>query len=524
MMSFRPVLACASLVGTAAVAVTPCAGQPAPPVAARIDQLQQQIQILQQQSQQQIQALQQQLQELQKQVSANQKAQSAAAPPAAPTTAPPTTAPPTTAPPPSTAQLSAPRVTQSVTNRFGIESADGQYSIALTGRLHLDTGDYINVHPGSRAAPVTNLSSGFNARRARIGVTGKAFGDWTYTFIYDAGNSNDLTPRGIEYAQINYRGFKNTILDLGYSENPFTLDTATNTNDIMFMERSTPAFIATEFNTDDFRSSVGGRYFTDRYWLGAYFTGPQQGQSHAQTAEQFGAFQRGTYQVLSGPDYSLHLGIGVDELLKAPNTGINTANSITLSDAPELRIDPTAIVDTGPLGSVANPVTGGTVYNLETAAGYKNLFWQGEYFHYAVDRRGLQQANFDGGYGQVGWTLTGESRKYIPDTGAYSAIIPDRPFSLAEGGWGAWELGARLSYIDLNGNFTAGLPLASQPSAVAGGKQTSFTLGLNWYVNSNIRFMLNYVHADIDKKSLTAPSNSVGDTVDAIALRSQVAW
>jgi len=169
-------------------------------------------------------------------------------------------------------------------------------------------------------------------------------------------------------------------------------------------------------------------------------------------------------------------------------------------------------------------VTGGTVYNLETAAGYKNLFWQGEYFHYALDRRGLPQANFDGAYGQVGWTLTGESRKYIPETGSYSAIIPDRPFSLAEGGWGAWELGARLSYINLNDNFTAGLPLASQPSAVAGGKQTSFTLGLNWYVNSNIRFMLNYVHADIDKMNLTAPSNPIGATVDAIALRSQVAW
>ena len=529
-MSFRRALAYAPLVGAAVIAATPCAAQSraAPPVAAQIDQLQRQIQVLQQQSQQQIQALQQQLQDLQNQINANQKAQSAAAPPAPATTAPATTAPSTTAPPVTasspTAPLTAPRITQSATNRFGLESADGQYSIALTGRLHLDVGDYINVHPGSRAAPVSNLSSGFNARRARIGVTGKAFGDWTYTFIYDAGNSNDVTPRGIEYAQFNYRGFKNTILDFGYSDTFFALDEATNTNDIMFMERATPVAVATQFNAGDFRSNVGARFYSDRYWLGAYFTGPQQGQSHAQTAEQFGAFQRGTYQLLRGPDYSLHLGAAVDELLKAPNTGIDTPNAITLNDPPELRIDSTAILNTGTLGSVANPVTGGTVYNLETAAGYKNLFWQGEYFHYALDRRGLQQANFDGGYGQVGWTLTGESRKYIPETGAYSAIIPDRPFSLAEGGWGAWELGARVSYIDLNGNFTAGLPLASQPSAVAGGKQTSFTLGLNWYVNSNMRFMLNYVHANIDKASLTSPSNSVGATVDAIALRSQVAW
>jgi phosphate-selective porin OprO and OprP len=183
------------------------------------------------------------------------------------------------------------------------------------------------------------------------------------------------------------------------------------------------------------------------------------------------------------------------------------------------------ILNTGALGSVDNPVTGGTVFNLETAAGYKNFFWQGEYFHYVLDRRGLGQANFDGGYGEASWMITGESRKYIPETGAYSAIVPDHPFSLTDGGWGAWELAGRVSYVDLNDNFTVGLPLAGQPSAVAGGSQTAYTLGLNWYVNSNIRFMLNYVHADIDKNSLAAPVGAAtGATVDAIAVRSQIAW
>jgi hypothetical protein len=37
--------------------------------------------------------------------------------------------------------------------------------------------------------------------------------------------------------------------------------------------------------------------------------------------------------------------------------------------------------------------------------------------------------------------------------------------------------------------------------------------------------MLNYVHADIDKNNLAAPvGTATGATVDAIALRSQVAW
>src|SRR5260370_19044165 len=116
MLPLFTVLARAPLVGAATIAATPCAAQGRPPVAAQIDQLQQQIQ-----------ALQQQLQDLQNQVNASQKAPSAAAPSAAA--------------PPAAAFESAPRVTQSRTNRFGIESADGQYSIALTGRLHPNPGD-----------------------------------------------------------------------------------------------------------------------------------------------------------------------------------------------------------------------------------------------------------------------------------------------------------------------------------------------------------------------------------------------
>jgi hypothetical protein len=35
--------------------------------------------------------------------------------------------------------------------------------------------------------------------------------------------------------------------------------------------------------------------------------------------------------------------------------------------------------------------------------------------------------------------------------------------------------------------------------AAFGGKQTIYSAGLNWYVTKNIRFMLDYLHGDIDK-------------------------
>src|SRR6266853_6626760 len=111
---------------------------------------------------------------------------------------------------PVAAPLPAPHAVQTAGNRFGIESPDGRNSIYLTGRLHFDVGDYLDYHAQSRAATVQNLTSGVNARRARLGVTGKFGGDWAYSLIDDFGGSTDATPgvtgSGIETALVTYNG------------------------------------------------------------------------------------------------------------------------------------------------------------------------------------------------------------------------------------------------------------------------------------------------------------------------------
>ena len=447
----------------------------------------------------------------------------------------------------------APKVVQSASNKFSMESADGQYSIGLTGRIHADIGDYVNYDRKSSGSQPGNLNSGFNLRRARIGVTGKAAGDFTYGFIYDAGGTTDNTPTGIQTAQVGYTGIKNMILELGYSDTFFTLDEATSSNDTLFMERASPANVATGVNAGDFRSNAGARWFNDRLWAGAYFTGPANLQVHNQ-GESIGAFQRVAYQALSESDYTLHVGVGIDEIIKAPlNNGaapstVLTApagggtvtsgnapvtNTFALSDRPELRIDSTSFLTTGQLGviysGVAHPVSGGYIADVELAGNYGPLFLQGEYLHYSVERDGLATADFDGGYGEVAYTLTGEARKYNKASGAYSGIVPAHAFSPSEGYWGAWEVAGRVSYVDLTSNFHAGQLISgtSQPDAVNGGKQTIFTAGLNWYPNSYMRFMLNYIHADYDKinsGSSGVLGQQVGATIDAVALRTQVAW
>ena len=174
-------------------------------------------------------------------------------------------------------------------------------------------------------------------------------------------------------------------------------------------------------------------------------------------------------------------------------------------------------------------MTGGNVFGLETAATWQSLFWQGELYHYTVERRGLSDVDFDGVYGQFSWTLTGEFHVYNPQAAAYYRITPKNPFSLSGGSWGAWELAGRMSYVNLNDNFVSGKALTSQPDAVNGSKQLGFTFGVNWYPNDLIRLMLDYNHDIIDKANGTAVKGAplgapIGAKVDAIALRTQVAF
>jgi phosphate-selective porin OprO/OprP len=422
-------------------------------------------------------------------------------------------------------------------NRPTLSTADGQNSIALTGRMHFDMGAYPNYSPNRPNVAPNNLNAGENLRRGRIGVLGKIAGDWNFGLIYDFGGSNDNGPAagssaaatpsgGIETAELTYNGFRPFAFELGYQDVPYTLDEATSSNDIMFIERASSQVIAANLAAGDFRSNIGGHWNNDRAWVGVYGTGGTSGASHAGLGQQFGAVGRATYQILQSDAYSLHVGADVEGLMK-PESNAGVRSITTFSDRPEDRIDTTQILTTGTIGTAANPVSGANVAGFELAGGLGSLFGQAEYFHYTVNRTNASTLSFNGGYAQASYTLTGEHRKYNPGTGAYSGISPDHPFSLTGGTWGAWELAARYSVVDLNSNFTPGVALTTT-NGVAGGQQQIATLGVNWYVNNNIRFLFDYLHGFVDKNSgvaATAPLGAgIGGRFDSVEARAQVAF
>ncbi|MBV9420965.1 MAG: hypothetical protein JO348_14450, partial [Alphaproteobacteria bacterium] len=106
------------------------------------------------------------------------------------------------------------------------------------------------------------------------------------------------------------------------------------------------------------------------------------------------------------------------------------------------------------------------------------------------------------------------------ERGAYGSPKPDAPFNFGPTpGIGAWEIAAR--YSDLNLNFQQGLPGTVKTAAgIRGGNQRIWTVGLNWYPNTAVRFVLDYQHTDVSR--LNNAGAGIGAKLDAVSLRTQL--
>jgi len=89
-------------------------------------------------------------------------------------------------------------------------------------------------------------------------------------------------------------------------------------------------------------------------------------------------------------------------------------------------------------------------------------------------------------YGQLSWFVTGEHKEIKDSYSGFKRLRPNKNFGKSTKG--SWELALRYSYVDMNNGD------------VLGGSQKDVTLGLNWYLNSNVRCMYNQVYANVVDK------------------------
>jgi phosphate-selective porin OprO/OprP len=109
--------------------------------------------------------------------------------------------------------------------------------------------------------------------------------------------------------------------------------------------------------------------------------------------------------------------------------------------------------------------------------------WTGQFFTDAVAANGQAQgtAFFHGGYAQILYFLTGEHQAYERKEGVFGRVVPHNSVRFGQGHGGAWQLGAHFSYLDLN------------DKAINGGQISDMTIGLNWFLNPNMKIQGNYL-------------------------------
>src|SRR5258708_10084370 len=115
--------------------------------------------------------------------------------------------------------------------------------------------------------------------------------------------------------------------------------------------------------------------------------------------------------------------------------------------------------------------------------------------------------------------MAGDRIPYDSARAAWSRPKVDRPFSLEDGGIGAWELAARYSTVDLNSNVVPGVP-QSVTGGIYGGQQRIAALALSWYPNDWLRLMLQFQYVDVNKLN-SAGTVQIGQPFETLAAPAQ---
>ena len=371
------------------------------------------------------------------------------------------------------------------------EPKDGGFSVKFGGRFHLDS----TYFDGSE----NRLTNGTFMRRARISFKLGLGKDWVgegdVDFAKAAVNIKDMW--------IGYQGYKNTLIQAGQFKAPFGMDTLGSSNATWLMERS-----YSDVWTPDRHMGVAYATWGERWQAKANFFG----QAINDTTDAQASADAGGYKVLDDHAYgaaarfsfapvlvsetkAVHLGVAVVQ--RKPNAGAPDVYAVDFSGRPEQN----KVAKAKFLNATVTNVDKWVQTGLEFAGVWNAFSWQSEYQQTKVNRRGTQTLKWSGTalvattlaeqnasvvdhsfstyYAQVSW-LFGGQRSYEVSDGLFGKVAPSKS--------GAWEVVARYSKMDQN-DLTALDP-------VAGGVATNMTLGLTYYLNKSVRFMLNHTKVD----------------------------
>lgn len=386
-------------------------------------------------------------------------------------------------------------------------------SIRLRGRIEADA-IFANQDPKDKLL-FGNFENAVGLRRARLGAEGEASEQTRWVAEVDFAGENYALKD--VFIAINKLPIVREIR-VGHQSEPFSLEGLTRSVWFPFTERS-PAFTfdpARNWGVSIYSHDDDQRIF---FQAGVFRSGTDNntgndigdGNDMAYTGR---LVFLPIYDDSEDSLYLLHVGGAASQ--RYPKNSTVTFNQgpqsslLQTSDNPRIPFEPT----------ISIPATQYQLYNLQAALVLGPLSFQAEWNATNVTQIGGGPVFLQGAYIFASLFLTGEHREYNREFGTFWQPRVDDPFMCNEdsksigSGPGAWELTARWAWLDFDSPN-----LAPQPNGLkVGNRVTTWTFGINWYLNDNVRVMLNYVHA------IPIDPNFGPSTADSFTIRTAIFW
>lgn len=375
--------------------------------------------------------------------------------------------------------------TETRPRRFRVRSEDGRDLFRLRGRVYIDgaglfLNDNKNTVDDNRDGRGELGNYGTIIRNARLGAEGVMYEDFLWRMEADF-RDQEVRLRGayIEYIRLN--PFR---IMVGNIKEPAGLEWMTSRRRTTFLERAA----SLDAYKPDWNIGMRAEYRGSNYnVMGALMSGGVISRQRDVT-DGYAFSGRVSLSPYSQGTIYTHLAFSGSYRVNSYTQRIDGQfdrqyNPIRL----RTRIG-TRAIDARFIGrNDVQDAVDWTRLNAEAAFGVGPLSVQGELSSVNITRDfGGANLNLGGFYVQASYFLTGESRSYRPNRGNMGALIPNRNFRPGFG-TGAIELAARYSRADSN------------DQDYDGGEMDHFTLGLNWYLNREIRVMLNYMYLEAER-------------------------
>lgn len=382
---------------------------------------------------------------------------------------------------------------------FALKSADGNSVLKLKGQLQADSRWYLDddAHNGTDT---------FLIRRARPTLEGTFFRDFDFRLMPDFGNDSVA----LFDAYMEWRHWPWLKVRVGKFKPPVGLEQLQEDPCTEFAERGLPTDLVPN---RDIGVQLGGDMWGGvvQYQVGVFngvADGVNGGIDNGDAKDVEGRvflepFKKTDIEPLRGLGFGVAGTIGDQTgTATSPNlpsfktVGQNTFFSyITSTNAPgasiangrRIRLSPQGYYYWGPLGLLGEYVLSEQVVTRGASADrLRDTAWQ-----------------------VLGsFVLTGERA-------SFKGVTPRKPFDLKKGDWGAFEVVGRISQLDVDNDA---FPTFANP-AVSASRATEWGVGLNWYLNGNVRLYLDYEQTAFDGG---AAGGKDRDTERVVFTRAQV--